>query len=452
VSIELGGLEPGTFFNSPTIRLEANAPGLVARTLPTVLPWFFTFVEFRIDLLEEDYEMVVTRPYRVPGTYILMQGSQYILEPPLLAASMQIPVIPGQQPPSFSFPIPQPWGLDLATPPALRYQLLFLPAIQGIPSGFDRVNWTGNFAYSQVVQHVPDPERDSAISTPRNFDIVRTDNPTFREWAYRLLPTPGDMSGDEGLLSMTLRWDLGTVRTIENMLNTSDDGVLVLYYEVNKGTRPPEPGFSHPLDPSHFATVRMEITSSAGLRLAYTISYVDIDGLEHTTEPTEPHLLQASTPPGFQTARYTVRVNFEEMFAARRGHRDADYDAGRMHFRYPEVYFLNVRPVDDVGNSLPGSGVSDSDTLTLSDIGRLQVPSPQNMSIYNVTSEPDPITGFANRVSATADWVIPLDHLRDYLNSFYNMSDVTSLDEDIDIDIWMNLYITHDEPLIRIPS
>ena len=455
VFIEIGELLPGLFFNNASISIVPNAPNLVARdALPTSLPWSYTFLEYSIEFIEEDYVLVITSPYRVPGTYVLMQGSQFALVPPSRAATMPVISPTGE---SIEIPVVILGGIDAPAPSPQRFQVLFVPGSAPLPHapGAPALR----YARSQIIHHDPDLERDASIGTPRVFEVLD----------YTLMPITGDLSGDEGLLDMTLRWDLGLVRNVANLLqgqgtyNAEGHRHLVLEYEVNRGTRPPEPGVPHPLDPSPFAIVRMYITSNAGMWVNYRITYIDHagnqvmrpDGTPFVTE-SERHMLTLlpENIGGLPGPRYAALINFEEIPAARRGvdpAREIAYAEGRLHFRYPEVYFLNVRPIPvpefpDVVSG--GAGVSESDSLTLDDIGRQQLPAPQNMRVFDVMTLADETTGFANRVSATVEWTIPLEHVMDYLASFYNITTPDGL-QALDIEIWMNMYITQDEEYMQ---
>lgn len=456
IVLELSQMEAGRLYNASNINLAPSGHGIVLRAAPTVLsrPWIFTFMRYHLQFAEEDYELVVTTPYNIPGMYIL----RYNIGPAYVYFPLGVGPSTGEVPIRFPISRQMLWNPD-GSRTMMTYQVIFIPDLPGVPliPPMSPEAVRRESIFSQATLHEP-TEAELGIGTPRYFEIL----------SHELLPRTGDLLGNEGYLSMRLAWDIGTIGNIagmiENQFNTTGTGEIVVYYSFARGLLP-SPGDPFPADPQwgEFARVRMTITSDSalhptspgGLRATYDIYFYNWD------EDREEAVWQAHGPQqvrrldqgtGETAGRFIGYVHFDDFPAARVGFDGINPFVHQ--FLYPNVYFLNVRPMPGIFVN-DGARESEPDTLTLSDIGRQQLPPPRDLRIAVdaageeriITTEED---NTLTEVSAALQWTVPLDHVRDYLRGFYgSFYEDEEMNIANNVEIWMNLYITQYEEHLR---
>ncbi|MCL2851750.1 MAG: hypothetical protein FWE20_01760 [Defluviitaleaceae bacterium] len=338
--------------------------------------------------------------------------------------------------------------MELNSPEALYFRVEFIP--EGTVSPGIMSQWLYFRPYPQPGQ----------ISSPQMFNIINVQH----------TPVSRQVRRDEGVLEMTMQWDIGSQEIIRGLLEQSTqfdaagNPYIVIGYDVRFS-------LSHDVDdPDHddlpFLWVPIRITSGSTLGITATL-----DGDTHwpggppewpsgmaeiTIEPGEAFQVGAwGSPPRFQVS-IPVRVNTYHI--ARQGTLDRNgvpiITTPGNYTRYPLfpfVHFFNVRPVLQSGVLLsPIVAPSEYRSVTLSDLTMPDVPPPQNVTIPEVsvvsravdildpdTSDPgDPRLSDHHRVSFDIHWEIPRQGLRNFLRYSYRATPAS---------LTLNMYISANE-------
>ncbi|MCL2618320.1 MAG: hypothetical protein FWD98_04605, partial [Defluviitaleaceae bacterium] len=327
--------------------------------------------------------------------------------------------------------------INVMSPEDMSFRVLFVPFQ---PS-------TGTFGsmvdaiISQILRFIPLPGV-AQIQTPETFNIVNS-GPTVQP---PHTPEALRADRDRGEVELQLSWDLGGQYSIRRMLEATDND-LELVYEIGHslthdfGTEVP------------FARLEFNITSGPGIG-------VDGVGIDWTNPPRWVPLPDGDSrvPQPSPLTPYNVRIRphlgryvLEVDFTAATYHnyfeRTPSVDLRFPRFFYPNVYFLNVRPVYSNRVAVPDNVVASRfDSFTLSDISMPQVPVPQDLVIDNEQAHtpgvlnPDGTIGTHDQVSFDLRWQVSRTALRNFVRYAYRATPSA---------LTANIYISADEDAMR---
>ncbi|MDR1531684.1 MAG: hypothetical protein LBS62_05800 [Clostridiales bacterium] len=457
VRFDVANLNPSTIFNLSTFtpnvfyykrdtngniitpnEVDQNRGGI--NMYPTEIPqWaIYTYLEYTIVPLGNDKYAVDFLPYKdYPGTYTLFgqtTNSDTGAIHDLTASPLSYQVTDGKSRITLGI------MAEGTSNEIWRLKLMFQPE-----SGRDPT--TDKLAvhiYSQETNFRAKPD-EAAVDIPRRFDI----------WDYELaLTDEDDYRGTRGLLSMDLGWEVGNQSYIDRLINASPTGELKIEYDLYKGLVPD----NLEIDKGHdtFAHVTIHLTPDSMIssgsaistsKVQYEYYYLDSDGnkIPGSDGSGETELWLWDNPKD-GVVQYVVGSAAKPITLKDMDARHLSLSPNGTQFKYPNIYFINVEPVmiNDMPKQ-PPTGTSEFKSITLDDISQLgDFPPPQNIGIHTLL---DQTTGQTTELisdnSATIKWIVPVDKIWEYLETFGGDLDSTKAQ------IHVNMYITQDEAYFR---
>ncbi len=421
INLKLKGVKPGLIYHTSYVEFNSN---LFKQTKRRILPFgtVYSFPEFFFGNDEFGNYSVYVNPYNYPGTYSLYIGN----DENTLRLSAQSDGTPARQ-------VLLPVSTDSVT---RYYQVQFSPIVP--PDSF----LGGSKIYSQIAMFKPS---EPNIATPQFFDITKTTmSPNFNS-AEPL---------KEGLVDLGITWDIGADTTIKSLIDKAKGlnptEPLIINYRLAYGTKPEVLNTGNylptgtPFDNSKaydFLELKLTITmegtpASPVYKCTYEIVGQNPDGIEIIGDVTD-------TTMG---AREGVIPNTTRLMAKTRLYFSAGKvgTASRHIFTFPNIFYINIRPI--ACNVSTPTGVSKFRSFTLSDFDQQTIPAPQDFILS------DPKIAADNSGSFKAEWLIPGKKLGEFL---YNGSGI-KFDRDTDdptlvvepekrVKLSMNLYISQDE-------
>ena len=319
------------------------------------------------------------------------------------------------------------------------YQLVF--------SFADRTNIFEPGLQSQILWFRSSPDHVT-IETPENFRIID----------YRLYADRDVQEDERGTLEFKAGWDISDLESLKRLVwnylqaNPGKEYYEVVYY-MFQDTSPdslPDNGTGNVFDA---VSVKFKFedptTSKSALMVQHESTAYDTLADPPVSFPasgkvqnTEWHLLPVKT---ISDVRERQIAYIEVDFLATAGWKDfrnpdgtSRHPAGSdFDFWYPNIYFLNVKPMVINGEKMTGSkniAASNFDTMTLNDLTKLKVPPPQNLRAHT------PRTVGSTEISFIVEYDYPGQGIAEYIRSIYPYDDIT---------VTMDLYICEDEKKLR---
>jgi|GEM_PF-3601286 len=413
--------EPGRPFiaEGHTIALRGNG-GAESAVLPGQI---FTFPNYDIVFRDDEFRMEVLTPFRgVPGVYAVLASPiggggqpQMILR--------HVPAIPDSQfctvctcedcVDCCTILIAMPWQMNQPG----EFQVVFAPN-----ATIETFNSTliHTFPYSERSIFLPHPGI-MHLGAPRNFEITH----------YNLRPleiyNPPEEWGSTGLLSMDIRWIVGNLSNIQNMIRppgeTIDpDAYIEVRYALNRALRP-ETGLG-----STFAYVYMILTVEGTSILAdyRVISAVDGSIMDSGSRT----LIQEGLFGVMEIELDNIPAHFSEPPAIE------SVENNEPHFRFPRIYHVNMDTIAELPGQPPRRLPSVFQSMTLDNLLRPELPPVQNLAI---------IDGSITQSSVSLEMGISSVQVLEFMErSSYS---VESLGDQLEFSL--NLHISQNEELMR---
>ncbi len=432
LQLKVGNLPPNTVYDGSSIVIGGT--DVTRKTRASIFPnsSVFTFVQYEIVPKNGKYYALV-KPYKKPdgtpvdGYYLLTDGmgSRFVMQRGDGVNDTLIPLTVSPENQNVS-----------------RYQVLFSP---GNASVYDSPQ---SAIYSQ--RSVYKADLLDVVSTPNSFTVTDA----------TIVPTEPDLS--RGDLTMTLDWDIGDaasiLRKVDVVANANGQPFSIVYklqYTMTPDNNPPFTDFAYALisirkDPS-------DITK-------YQIKYDNFDYRQVLNLTTQPAYLLPFVPTGKveskdwhelktptindDPARVGVKgLQIQAPSSAKPGPQyTTDPDTGDriyIQFYYPEIYFLNTQPLlqTDIANPTnnPTKVINTSPSLcssmTLSDISKLTLPPPQDLTLeFGDITPPD------DEISFHAKWSLSGKGVKDFLDNSYGFKTKPFIAPKM----YMNLYLSQD--------
>jgi hypothetical protein len=281
---------------------------------------------------------------------------------------------------------------------------------------------------SQEIDYTPGPISPE-ISVPRDFTVGD----------YKLKPLEAYPGGEVANLTFTPSWEIGKEDNIRKFLADSSNNRLIINYELNLSTKPTD------LDIEAFGIykkIRMVIESSdpSNKNVGLLVTYTDEFGepLPGNAQKQELKLRRDRLSLEPDEMVYYAEINFD-VLAARQSTTTADVQGdislSEVDFRYPDVYFMNVKSINYEVDPSPDNtdlGMSsDFDFMTLDDITPAEVPPPVNLTVRSGPEEAPP--------SLDVSYEIPSDALTRYFQNIYDSGRM----------VMVNLYVGQFEDTIK---
>ncbi len=392
LNVVITKLSPGYIYDESSIVILATSD---IKTKKSVFPKYSVFTFPKYNIVEESgLSYARVEPYaKMPGYFMLKEGSgANNLSPSVIQKTdgvtpLMLPLTVNSQNLWHSF-----------------YQLFFSPEKNFVN------NSTDNLPYSQIIEYQA-TANTLTIGTPKRFEVVNA----------TLLPLATSLKGEKGELTMDLRWSMGSVDMIGQMLDALEANVgpgtpLVAIYQVNYALSPEEKS------PKSFAWVKATITRDALNN--YVVQYEDVAPTRaQVVNPGVSVPLLPKPDPLITNGRFDMEVSLKVPAEA------AATSVGGVDYKYPNIYFLNVQPTQqsnlisgDLTPLSPGTSPALYDSMTLSDISKLEVPPP-----HNLTLDFSDIAAPKDQVSFRARWNIPGPAVKDYFQHSYGLTDTPAM-------------------------
>lgn len=399
IKLDLLDLEAGTIYNPTTFVLTSG--GMTTRTTNLPFGSVFTFIEYEVIIQDGSYVIRADPFTNHDGFYMLKEGfvNQNSLSPSVIQESN------GTNPLFF------PLTITSENEFIRDFEIYFSPG-----ENFANNDTTGT-VFSQRLRYAA-TRGDINIGTPSGFNII----------SHNLRPTEDSINGDTAFLDMRLRWIIGSLNTI-NALVDANAGTLTLNYDINNALVPNS-------STENFANVLITITRDDTVSQgALRVSFTDDEG---KVVPGQEGFLQSVHDPLTNLTSYEVVVDLT-VDAARIG----TVNTSLVDFIYPNIYFINIQPVRQNGEEINVSA-SVQRSITLNDISMLSVPAPQNILAHDPVTT-DVSNGFErDEVSFRLNFDLAGSRIREFINSL-PISEV----REIDVDILTNIYISQNEDFMR---
>ncbi|MDR2650505.1 MAG: fibronectin type III domain-containing protein [Clostridiales bacterium] len=384
--VRLGNMKPSVLFNRVNVSLTGGDIAADRTGIP--IGRVFTFLHYEI-VSQDGVFYALIKPYAGYSGYYMLKSGQ-----PFRPAVTQYS--------DGTSTLMTPLTINAANQWEAYYQVIFSPEKKF-------TNDTSMNVYSQWLHYKADNGK-LTVGAPNNFEIVKD---------YKLIPRSDSANGERADLQFTARWDIGRRQIIEALLDRGDP--LEIHYRLDKSLTPNNDV------PELFDVITMTITSSGGLSAQYS----DAEG--KVLGGGGPVPLKSRTDSGGGGAVYTYYA--EAAFEAPAALTGANLPTGsKVDFFYPNIYFLNVKPVSVNGADVDITA-SLYDSMTLNDISKMEMPPPQDFTADEpVTSE------LPEEVSFKASFIAPGGQIADYISSqaLYPDKNVT-----------MNLYVCQNEGQMR---
>ncbi len=392
--ITLTGLPAASIYHLSKIEVISEGSNLNKSTAQIDKPKVFTFIKYEPIYLNGKFYMQVYPYPGFEGNYLLKSG-------PNLNQSVS-QYSNGKNP--ILFPLD---NINLETASTGRYQIYFDPL-----KSFDN---SGNITdiYSQIIQFKPDYSKIT-VGIVNDFEIKDD---------YSLYPDTSVEGNKKSDLSFNSLWDIGDTSLINKMLDLNNDK-LELVYRLNKTTTIPS------TDESVVSDIKMEITRvNNQIKVKYSG-----DGVLNTSEE-------------ILSSRYDIETDRTYYRADVKFSKDAFYKNSTLgqanDFKYPNIYFLNIRPINVNGNDVV-VGPSLFESMTLNDITKSEISPPQNLTLYDIYTESKKDGGAKDEVSFKLKYEIPASIIKDYLLKYYKQPI-----DSANVDVNVNLYISSDENYLK---
>ena len=423
------------------IEYRVQEPGINFTTGP------FTLLNYEIVLINGRHYVQILSPYTLMGQYVVLEAFIPDAAPGVVTLTTT-PIHPANV--TNIPPIPLTGDAFAAE----RYlQVFFRPG----PSGFSdaELALVRNRRWpirSQGVWYRGD-ENQISLRTSELFRV--TLDPVIGH-----IPLEGDLERNRGIATLTLDWSIADAALLNHFfLNHIPPGQnhLDIYYEFHWSANPYlwEQGEGGDY-PEKFVEIRTRITTGAGLAapgianigvqhsivnrddagnvIGYGNELLPDSAIRLTTHPA----LLGWTPQYDYFATIQLEVDTYHLMA-----RPVIPPVG---LNFPNIYFLNVRPVQVGSNRNFVTTPSQYDGFTLSDFEDYDVPPPQNLVAFNEMSLNALIPPDAeDRVSFDLSWDIHLAQIREYLRMTYGLL----FGDNNRFYLDMNLYISENEELMR---
>ncbi|MDR1209948.1 MAG: hypothetical protein LBK41_06510 [Clostridiales bacterium] len=355
---------------------------------------FYTFPRYQVALIGDDYYAVVDPFQGYKGYYRL-----------LVDRNKSVTVYSDGV-----NPIYMPLALDAASGFIHYYQVLFSPGVTFESAGAVVVQ-------SQEMHHEAGDESLS-VGAANNFTIL----------SRRFIPldelSPDPDRDFKGELKLELRWEIARENTLRKILESADDGIMEITYDVYKTVEPyaakPDgtPDYSA-ITVLDSVTLRLELEPGGDISVSYsdTNGMLDPDGvplkryLTGNNVNANDHRVIQPVVDVVSRAYVTLTTVAADKDAPNLAAPVSDID-----FFYPNIYFLNTKPVR-IALNRGGSLVDDAltvgeslyDSMTLDSFSRLSPPPPQN-----------PAASASDVMAALGvSWLVPGRQIRDYLDGSY---------------------------------
>ncbi len=423
INLKLMGAKPGLIYHTSYVEFYSTT-NLLKQTKRKTLPFgtVYTFPEYFFGNDEFGNYSVHVNPYNYPGTYSLFVGN----DKNTLRLAAQSNGTPANQ-------VLLPVSPDSVT---RFYQVQFSPIIP--PDAFSG----GSKIYSQITKFRPS---EPNIATPQFFEIFKT------------TMTPNFSAAEplkEGLVELGITWDIGADTTIKSLIDKAKllapAQDLTINYRLAYGTKPEITNTGNykpddfPFDNSKaydFLELKLTITNAGTAtapvyKCTYEIVGPNPDGIEIIGDITDTTLGE----------REGIIPNTTRLMAKSRLYFSAGKvgTALRHIFTFPNIYYINIRPIDC--NVSTPTGLSKFRSFTLSDFDKQAIPAPQEFKLSDPKLETD------NTGSFKAEWVIPGNKLGEFLLNgsgikFQRDPDDPTLvvDPERNLKLTMNLYVSQDE-------
>ncbi|MDR2938952.1 MAG: hypothetical protein LBV08_01385 [Clostridiales bacterium] len=396
LALRFTGLPASSIYHLSKIEVISEGSNINKSTTNIDKPKIFTFLNFEPIYLNGRFYMQVFPYGGFEGNYLLKSG-------PNLNYSVS-QYSDGKGP--ILFPLD---NITLDTTSTTRYQIFFDPL-----KPFDHTSYDTEI-YSQVMLFTPDLSKIT-VGIVNRFEIKDD---------YYLLPDPNVEGNQKSDFLFNALWDIGDVSLINKMLDLNGGSVQITY-RLDKTTSIP----SKAEDESNVTDITLDIYRvGADVMVKYSG-----DGVLNTEE------VRLGT-------RYDVESDRTYYSADVKLSKEAYYKNSSLgsadDFKYPNIYFMNIRPINVNGNSIV-VGPSLYESVTLNDITKIEVLPPQDLTAYGVTTKSVSSGDEKDEVSFKLSYDIPAAALKEYIEKNFRQP----IDAD-DIEVNVNLYISQNESFLR---
>ena len=465
-------LEPSSLLPTSNLTFATTAPPaqMVMINRNSVINDIHTFLEFDVVRTAVGYAVRVTNPYSI-GEYRLLS---YEFVPGAFApgdgSGMQNE---GVAPDTAHIPWTTATTFAVTNPHAYRFYYLQF-----------RSSSTGRIIESQRLVFTADPEA-VYIGIPLYFDATAVHE-----------RMPGNMDATQGILSLGITWDMGSVSDIVRLFNNEAVNVGGVYeftidYDLVWDFTWNQVLSDIPDGTGTVATIRSILRafnddgSPATLPLALTpaaLAYYNFEIEHFLVLDDTTFALGHERPELIVAGRHYPRLNIHEEFVGPRQERNPDgsidtvirrgftgisgqrfagsltleidtFQAGELvvgphirPFQFPYVYFLRIMPVrataDGVPTDLVGDFPSEFSSITIGGFTGMQVPPPQNLQLGNQITLNRYVGQDIDQVSFDVSFNLSAEAVRNFI---YNSHGLEIADRVNDINLEVSMYIAQSE-------
>ena len=389
VTLLVKDLPAGEIFNNARINLNASTADVNMRQTQIADYTLYTFLEYEIVYQAGLFHLIVKKPYVGKGYYMLTVDSAGVVTTPTPAV---IVYSDGNE----RIVISLNRGADDVSN---QYAIHFSPI-----EPFQNNQYDPNAIHSQAMVYKTSADK-AELGVPGDFTVVDSNLSA---------KTPDDTNIDLPNLrdlGMELRWNVGDLDEIKSIMTTKGASSITITYNLSRTLTP---SVKPTADENVFAQLKMTITepTPGNYRAAYVMtsaaynSQPDIDVVPLVLGETGLDNFLGNN--GKAMLRAKVKLTTEARSAL-----SPSYD---YRFWYPNIYFLNIAPVEvqyDSGTPEAMTGMESLfDTMTLDDASALELPPPQDFRLAN------PVLA-AGVSSLDVAWMTSGSQIKEFADSMY---------------------------------